>query len=66
MKTCTQCNNIKKFDNFYICGKNKLGEPRYTPKCKNCVIEINKSVNQLKYASVSGRARELLQGAKRR
>lgn len=37
MKTCTQCSEIKSFDNFYICGKNKLGEPRYTPKCRSCM-----------------------------
>lgn len=66
MKTCTQCSEIKSFDNFYVCGKNRLGEPRYTPKCRNCVIDQNKAVKKLRYASMSGRANELFQGAKRR
>lgn len=42
MKTCTQCCDIKSFDNFYVCGKNKLGEPRYTPKCRDCTNQERK------------------------
>lgn len=36
MKTCTQCSEVKVFDNFYVCGKNRLGEPRYNPRCRDC------------------------------
>jgi hypothetical protein len=61
MRTCKVCGVSKSMDSFRSCGKYK-GVLHYLLTCKSCCSELSK----LKYYSISGKAVELLQSAKRK